>query len=133
MRFLVLAAGLMALPAAAQDAPGAALRGVISDQIDAIGVDDYARAFTFASPFIQGLFRTPENFGAMVERGYPMVAAPRSVDFGETRAEGPLFFQDVIFEDAQGRFFTLEYEMIRGPDGFVINGVTLKQPPEVGV
>ena len=46
-------------PLAAQDQKVEAIEDVISSQIDAFLRDDFATAFTFASPNIQRLFGTP--------------------------------------------------------------------------
>ena len=56
---------------------------MISEQIDALRADDFATAFTFASPGIQRMFGSPARFGAMVREGYPMVRRPRDVRFLE--------------------------------------------------
>ena len=75
----VLAMGL-GQAARAEDAAGA-IRQVISDQIAAFQADDFATAFTFASPGIRAIFGTPGRFGAMVRGGYPMIEirTPREV------------------------------------------------------
>jgi hypothetical protein len=131
MRRLVLAAAFaaIALPALAQ---GDQIQGVIRNQIDAFLKDDFATAFTFASPSIQGLFGTPENFGAMVRNGYPMVWRPDSVEFGELREVAGRLWQRVILRDGQGGIHLLDYQMIEGADGWRINGVQLLQAPDVG-
>lgn len=70
-------------PAIAQD--DAAIEGVIRQQLDAFLAGDVDTAWGYASPEIQRLFGNPENFGRMVERGYPMVWAPGDVRFGRCR------------------------------------------------
>ena len=55
--FAALLATVLALPAAAQEAP---IRATIESQIEAFQADDFARAFTFASPTIKQMFGTPE-------------------------------------------------------------------------
>lgn len=69
--------------AIAQD--DAAIEGVIRQQLDAFLAGDVDTAWGYASPEIQRLFGNPENFGRMVERGYPMVWAPGDVRFGRCR------------------------------------------------
>lgn len=128
---LALSFGL-SLPARAQDEPEAAIRGVIQSQIEAFLQDDFATAFTFASPAIRGIFQTPENFGVMVRNGYPMVWRPEAVEFGELREIGGRLWQRVIVRDAEGRLHALDYQMVPGEDGWRINGVQLLQAPEVG-
>ena len=122
---------LLAAPVArAQEA--SAIPDVIGSQLEAFEADDFARAFTFASPMIQGMFRTPENFGAMVREGYPMVHRPAAVTFGTQRVEGTSIYQTVTIRDAEGRFHALEYEMIPdGQGGWVIDGVQFIPAPDV--
>lgn len=120
---------LAALPLRAQDA---AVTGVIDDQIEAFLADDLDRAFSFASPMIQGMFRTPETFGQMVRQGYPMVWRPADVRYGSATQDGGRVRQTVIITDRQGAVHALEYEMIPDGDGWRINGVRPLQAPSVG-
>ena len=76
MRVLAIVLTLLLAAPAAQAQEAGAIPDVIGRQLEALEADDFARAFTFASPMIQGMFGTPENFGAMVKRGYPMVHRP---------------------------------------------------------
>lgn len=117
--------------ARAQDSAGA-IQGVITAQIDAFKRDDFATAFTFASPMIKGMFRTPENFGRMVRQGYPMVWRPDEVQFRELERRGAGPVQRVLIRDGDGVFHVLEYRMIETEDGWQINGVSLIMPPAVG-
>jgi hypothetical protein len=130
---LILCLGLMALPAApgrAQTLPDS-IEGTIRAQIDAFLADDYATAFTYASPNIKGLFGTPENFGAMVSRGYPMVDKPASVRMLESREVAGSVVQRVMVTDRAGATHVLDYQMIPAGEGWQINGVFLL--PSVGV
>ena len=52
------------------------IRGVIQSQLDAFLADDVNTAFTFAAPNIKRMFGSAENFGRMVQNGYPMVWRP---------------------------------------------------------
>ena len=106
-------------------AQGREIEGVISGQIEAFQADDFARAFTFASPSIQMIFRTPENFGRMVTGGYPMVWRPAEVEYLGMREERGAPVQRVQIVDAQGRVHMLDYYMIETPEGWKINGVEL--------
>ena len=67
--------GFLASPAVSQDMlePNPGIEDTIRGQMDAFLERDVAQAFTFASPNIQGMFGSAENFGRMVENGYPMV------------------------------------------------------------
>ena len=57
----------------------------IASQLDAFLKDDFARAFEYASPSIKRMFRNSDNFGMMVQRGYPMVWRPANRDFWNSR------------------------------------------------
>ena len=131
MRRLILAMVLVCgafVPAGAQQDD---IKGVISDQIAAFKVDDFATAFTYASPSIQGLFGTPENFGRMVTQGYPMVWRPADVRYLDLRDEGGILRQDVQVTDGSGRVFILEYSMIETQNGWKINGVRILDVADV--
>jgi hypothetical protein len=131
--FIVLAlSGFAAVAAPAQDAPEAPIQGVIRSQIDAFLADDFATAFTYASPNIQGIFGTPDNFGAMVRNGYPMVWRPDAVAFGELREVAGQLWQRVIVTDAAGAVHALDYQMIETGGAWQINAVQLLQAPQVG-
>jgi Domain of unknown function (DUF4864) len=114
--------------AAAQEQP---IQSTIQSQIDAFLADDFARAFTFASPNIKGIFGSAENFGAMVTQGYPMVHRPAEVTMLELREVAGNLWQRVMIIDQQGRTHMLDYQMIETPEGWQINGVQLL--PEVGI
>lgn len=130
--FVVLIALKMAAPAQAQDS-ASAIQSVITSQIEAFKADDFATAFTFASPMIQEIFRNPDNFGMMVRNGYPMVWRPSDVQFKGLKGAGKLFLQNVLIQDAQGIFHLLEYQMVLTEKGWQINGVSLLEQPPVGV
>ena len=130
MRTLLIALLLaLALPASARDA---AIEGTISRQIDAFRADDFARAFTFASPGIQGIFGTPETFGSMVRNGYPMVWRPSELRYLDLIEQGGRMHQRVQITDAEGRVHLLDYEMIEVGGAWKINGVTLLEAPGAG-
>jgi hypothetical protein len=89
----------------------------IRSQIDAFLADDFATAFTFASPTIKGVFGNPENFGAMVRQGYPMVYRPSDVKMLERREVGGAMVQRVLVTDAAGKSHVLDYQMIETAEG----------------
>ena len=129
--YLILALLLLApLKAGAQEID---IQGTIRAQIEAFQSGDVGRAFEYASPNIQRLFRTPEIFGQMVEQGYPMVWRPTGLRFGSITSETGRHHQIVILKDASGASHALEYEMVRMPDGWKINGVRFVEMPDVGV
>ena len=128
MAALVLALMLGIGPASAQE------RGIeetITRQLDAFKADDFGAAFDFASPTIKNIFRTPENFGAMVKQGYPMVWRPGAVTYLEQREIAGAIWQKVQIVDGAGRVHILDYQMIQTPEGWQINGVQLLQQPDV--
>lgn len=98
---------------------------VIQSQLDAFKIDDFEQAFTFASPFIQRMFGTPERFGAMVKSGYPMVWRPDTVAFLSREEVGATVKQRVMITDVGGAFHILEYEMVNLQDLWKINGVRI--------
>lgn len=118
----LLLAASMAGSAWAQEAD---IKGVISDQIEAFKSDDFAEAFKFASPTLQNLFATPENFGRMVTQGYPMVWRPAEVTYLDLRKEAGTLWQKVQIVDTEGRVHILDYRMMETENGWKINGVQL--------
>lgn len=127
--FVVCAAFGPVLPVAAQDSP---MQQTIMSQLDAFRADDFERAFTFASPTIKGIFMTPQNFGAMVTQGYPMVHRPGAVRMLEARDVAGRLWQKVMITDQGGRTHILDYQMVETPEGWQINGVQLLPEPGVG-
>lgn len=124
---LVLPGGT--LPARAQEEP---IRNTIQSQIDAFQADDFARAFTFASPNIKQMFGTPENFGAMVKSGYPMVYRPADVQMMELRDVAGNLWQRVRITDQAGAGWYLDYMMVETAEGWQINAVQILPAPDVG-
>ena len=106
---------MLAAPASAQEGP---IQNTIRAQIEAFQADDFALAFTFASPNIHALFGTPQAFGKMVREGYPMVYRPTDVAMLELRFIGGAYW--------------LDYQMIERPEGWRINAVQMQEAPDVG-
>ncbi|MDP3264876.1 MAG: DUF4864 domain-containing protein [Tabrizicola sp.] len=127
--FALLTAMHFALPAAAQEKP---IQDTIQNQLNAFQADDFATAFTFASPNIKGIFGTPENFGAMVSEGYPMVHRPSAVTMLDLREVAGNLWQRVMITDEAGKTHLLDYQMVETPDGWQINGVQVLRAPDVG-
>ncbi len=129
------AAALMAItlaaapPAAAQSDP----RAVIGAQIERFLEGDVAGAFDYAAPGIRRMFGTPENFGRMVQQGYPMVWRPADVRYGSAEERGARVMQRVIITDGAGGVHTLLYEMIPTGETWRIGGVRILAAPDVGV
>ena len=127
--YATLLSACLALPAAAQDAP---IQDTIQRQIEAFQADDFARAFTFASPTIKQMFGTPENFGAMVKQGYPMVYRPADVQMMELREVAGNLWQRVRITDQAGAGWFLDYMMVETAEGWQINAVQILPAPDVG-
>ena len=128
--FAVLVAAALALPAAAQEGP---IQQTIQNQLQAFQADDFAQAFSYASPTIKGLFGTPENFGAMVRNGYPMVYRPAEVEMQELREVAGNLWQRVRILDQSGRAHLLDYMMVETPEGWQINAVQILPATDLGV
>ncbi|MES0863811.1 DUF4864 domain-containing protein [Ruegeria sp. SCPT10] len=118
---LFLSFGLAPI-AAAQNAE---IEANIAAQIQAFKADDFDTAFTYASPNIQRLFQNPDNFGAMVRGGYPMVWRPAEVRFLELREIAGLLWQKVMIVDGEGQTHILDYQMVQQDNAWKINGVQL--------
>lgn len=100
-------------------------QAIIDRQITAFLADDFAEAFTFATPNLRQYFRTPENFGLMVRQGYPMVWRPDTVTFLDHREEQGAFFQRVQIIDQAGDLHILEYRMVMAEGDWRIGGVRI--------
>ena len=136
---LILAALALAVsiafsgPSHAQEvvAPNPDIEATIAGQFDAFRAGDVENAWTFASPNIQGLFGSVENFARMVEQGYPMVWQPGDVDFIDLQSFGGILVQRVQVIDAQGNAHYLGYQMVETEGGWRINGVQVLRAPDV--
>lgn len=125
MRNWLMGAALAASMAGGAFAQGNDIQGVINDQMDAFKADNFAEAFEFASPSIQNIFRTPDNFGRMVTQGFPMVWRPSEVTYLNLREDGGVYWQTVRIVDTKGMVHLLEYRMLNTDAGWKINGVRL--------
>ncbi|PKP63912.1 MAG: DUF4864 domain-containing protein [Alphaproteobacteria bacterium HGW-Alphaproteobacteria-8] len=127
-----LALALIASPPAQAD-DAADIRAVIGAQLEALRADDWASAFSHASPSIQGLFRTPEGFGRMVRGGYPMVWRPSRVETGPLE-QGPIGpVQLMFFEDDKGVRYVAAYQMTLVGGVWRIDGVQIRRAPDASV
>ena len=133
--FLVLLASLTAaISVRAQEvvAPEPGIEATIGAQIEAFLVDDFAEAFSYASPNIQGMFGNSDRFGQMVQNGYPMVWRPGEVTYLELRDVAGALWQRVMIRDRLGGVHMLDYQMIDVGGDWRINGVQLLRAPDVG-
>ena len=119
MRALVLLAtlliGLVAPARAADDIAKA--QGVITSQVDAIGKDDAATAYSYASPGIQSMFPQPDVFLSMVQHSYTPVYRHKTFEFGEARVADGKIAQRVHILDSEGEAWEALYTLEQQPDG----------------
>ena len=111
--------GLVAASSAAEISreDAAAIRAVISEQLDAFARDDGPRAFSLATAGIRAQFGTPEVFMEMVRSEYPVVYRPKSVQFERPEFVENQVVQPVRMTDAAGRAWIAVYPMRREADG----------------
>lgn len=133
MRGWVLALIWLAMPVQAQEADKAAIDAVIDDQFGDFGRGDTLGAYDHASPFIQSMFGTAENFGLMVRSKYPMIWASKDVRYLDLEEEAGRLVQRVYVADAAGSVYFFDYEMIRVDGQWRINGVYPVAADQVGV
>ena len=150
MRVIMLLLMLLAIPPAWAQAPAGttsqapagttsqapadstAIQSVIGNQIEAFRHDDATSAFSLASPMIQGMFGTPENFLAMVAHGYPPVYRPGAVRFTDLVTIDGVLTQKVELLGPDGRAYLALYAMEKQPDGtWKINGCQLTESESV--
>ena len=105
----------------------------IRSQLEALKNDDFATAFTFASPSIKYMFETPENFGRMVRGGYPMVWRYERFTFLDNKVTPNGRSQDVQIKDLENTTHYLRYFMTETPQGWKISGVQFLNPSDFSV
>ena len=105
------------------------IQGVISQQISSFQVDDFDKAFTFASPSIKNIFGNSNNFGKMVRQGFPMVWRTKVVDYLKLLIVDGALVQRVMITDINDEIFILNYIMVETIKGWKIRGVTIDQRP----
>ena len=106
------------------------VQAIINGQIEAFQKDDFVAAFTYASPSIRSMFGTPENFGKMVQRGYPMVWRPKEVRFLDFESTPAGLMQSLQIVDQAGKVHYLRYLMVSTSKGWKISGVQFINPAE---
>lgn len=114
-------------PARAADGDAVGIRAAIEAQLAAFVADDAAKAYSFASPAIQSMFGTPEDFLMMVQTNYPVVYRPASVLFRPLQVVDGELIQVVQMSDAEGRVWLAFYKMQKQADGaWRIDGCLLR-------
>jgi hypothetical protein len=109
------------------------VQATINGQFQAFLDDDVRQAFAFASPSIRSIFKTPQNFGDMVQRGYPMVWRPARVTFLDHKEVAQGRTQDVQIFDSAGTAHYLRYFVTQTPNGWKISGVQLLDAADFSV
>lgn len=105
------------------------IEGTIDSQFEAFKADDFATAFTYATPSLQQLFQSRQNFQRMVTQGYPMVWRPAEVRYLELRERGGAMWQKVQITDAKGFTHILDYKMEETDMGWRIGAVQILDAP----
>ena len=131
MRALVLLTAFLlslASPARAADDVVAA-QTVIRSQVEALGRDDAATAYSFAAPAIRDMFPQADIFMDMVRQSYAPVYRHKSFEFGEARVSRGQIAQRVHIIDAEGVPWEALYTLEQQPDGSIrITGCVLLKP-----
>jgi hypothetical protein len=124
-----LALATATLATAQSDGDIAAIRDVISRQLDAIKSDHADDAFAIASPAIKSIFGDSATFMAMVARGYPQIYRSRSHRFLNTDDSDGKLNQRVLVEGETGSVI-VRYEMIEIDGQWRINGCSIEKVDE---
>jgi len=103
----------------------AAIRKVISEQIDAFAHDDGPRAFSLATAGIRAQFGTPEVFMDMVRSQYAVVYRPKSMEFQVPEIVDGQVVQPVRMTDSAGQTWLAIYPMLREAGVWRTNGCLL--------
>lgn len=135
LRGAILAA-FIALPAQADDKAknSDAFENIIEAQISAFARDDGMAAFGLASPDIQRMFRSADQFMQMVRSRFKPVYRPQSYQFEESLFVDGQHAQPVRVIGPDGRGVIALYRMQEQSDGsWRIAGVTLHPVDERGI
>jgi len=92
---------------------------VIRAQVEALGRDDAAAAYSFAAPAIQDMVPQADIFMGMVRQSYAPVYRHKSFEFGEARVSNGQVAQRVHIIDAEGVPWEALYTLEQQPDGSV--------------
>lgn len=121
--FFICALFFLAVPLFADDKED--IQATISRQLEAFQIDDFAKAFSYASPSIQSIFGGPDNFESMVKRGYPMVWKPGKVIFLSVDPYPHGLAQNIQIFDQNRKAHYLRYYMVKLGDNWKISGVEI--------
>jgi len=103
-------------PAAAGDDVATA-RSIIRSQVEALGRDDAATAYSYAAPGIHERFPQADLFLGIVRNNYAPVYRHKSFEFGEARAADGKIAQQVHIVDSDGVPWEALYTLEQQDDG----------------
>ena len=92
-------------------------RAVIEAQLEAFQQGDGPKAFSYATPTIQGLFGNADKFMQMVRDGYDVVLEPASVRFVKFQSDGSSALHAVQMIDRQKTLWNVYYVLEKHSDG----------------
>lgn len=124
---LCLAAGPLRADDAFDAPTRAAIRSVITKQLEAISRDDGTAAEDFASQGIRDKFKDGPAFMAMVHEHYAALVHPKSTAFGaiEASPNGPLQSVTIVADD--GTIWTAVYSFEQADGAWRITGCSLQR------
>ena len=93
-----------------------AIETTIRQQLEAFARDDAKTAFGYATPDIQRMFRSSDNFLSMVRESYQPVYRSAGVQFVRLEAVDGSWVQTVQLVDGEGRVWRALFTMKRQPD-----------------
>lgn len=128
LTFIILSSFLFQVPAFSQpfSVNAVAAKAAVQGQLLAFANDDAELAFSFAAPIIQSVFKTPQNFIAMVIKSYPVVYRPVKVSFMKPESVGPDLLLPALMTDTRGKVWIANYTLQQQPDGkWLISGCEL--------
>ncbi len=115
--------------ASAEEAREAAIREVVTRQLDAIKKDDATAAYAIASPDIQMMFGNSAAFMSMVQLGFPQIYRSIGHKFLNIDKSSGSVMQRVLIEGEKGSVI-VRYEMIEIDGNWRINGCMIEKVDE---
>jgi Domain of unknown function (DUF4864) len=94
------------------------IKTVIESQLNAFAIDNGNEALSYAAPIVKQIFKTPEQFMAMVKQGYQPVYRNSNRIFGDVFQDGlgrPAM--RVVLTGADGKRYEALYAMEEQADG----------------
>jgi Domain of unknown function (DUF4864) len=116
LALLMAVALFAAVPASAAD--GDDIKSVIESQLNAFAVDDGTSAYSHAAPIVKQVFPSPEQFMAMVKKGYQPVYRNTNRVYSDVfpdRLGRPAM--RVVLTGQDGKRYEALYAMEKQPDG----------------